>query len=228
MDGLTNSIITLAASFAAFMWGSHFAPYLLSPKVLQALDFRRRSSSSNGNGSQEKSATSTSPISTRLHPSKPVSIALFVGLWLAACLICRYVPRWRGIVTFGLVFAPFGTWARYLLAIKLNGRFPRFPVGTFAANMLATAILAGCAAAQRTDIGTRTVLQCAVLQGLEDGLCGCLSTISTFIAEIAKLKRGDSYRYALVSWVAGQAVMLVILGSVDFARHGGLQARCAL
>ncbi|KAI7939977.1 hypothetical protein MJO28_013629 [Puccinia striiformis f. sp. tritici] len=54
---------------------------------------------------------------------------------------------------------------------------------------------------------------CAGLQGLRDGFCGCLSTISTFFLEV--YRAGPCYktfRYALTSWISGQFLCLMIFG----------------
>jgi len=233
MDGLSQTLITIGASYAAFVFGAHLAPYLLSEHILRlfgkiAAPFPSKKASAPGKqtdkGERPDGSSSPLPVQTT-NPHKVAVILLFLLLWLAATLVCVYVPRWRGIVMFALLFAPCGTWLRFYLS-DLNIRFTTFPLGTFLANALGTAILATCVALQRT--GNRTMLQCQVLQGFDDGFCGCLTTISTFIAEVGKLKRGQTYRYVLASWVTGQLLMLVILGSVDFARSDGLSTRCQL
>lgn len=223
MDGLSQTIITLGASFAALVWGAHLAPYILPERLLADFDRLKASPKDAESLHSEKGGLSFRIHTTR--PHKVAAILFFLLLWLAAALITAYVPEWRGIVMFSLLFAPFGTWLRFYLS-DLNIRYTTFPLGTFLANALGTAILATCVALQRT--GSRSVLQCQVLQGFDDGFCGCLTTISTFVAEIGKLNRSQTYRYVLASWVTGQLLMLVILGSVDFARSGGLSARCEL
>lgn len=239
MDGLSQSVITLAASVAAFVLGTHLADLLVHldfpgrmaghgggvEKASHPMEGKNVKSTVNGTPSDPPKATK-SPMTTVALPFQVAVILLFLLLWLVTILVCYYVPRWRGIVMFALIFSPFGVWTRFYLA-RLNPRLARFQLGTFAANTLGTIILATCVALQRANALNDNKLQCQVLQGIADGFCGCLTTVSTFVVELRKLDRKASYRYVLVSWTAGQLIMLVILGSVDFAR-GGLAARCGL
>jgi len=94
-----------------------------------------------------------------------LSAALGVAFWVGAVILCALRPQWRGEVTFALVFGPLGALGRFYLA-RLNPRVPSFPIGTFAANMIATILLAAFSLIQRT--GSRGVVACGVLQGLDD------------------------------------------------------------
>jgi fluoride ion exporter CrcB/FEX len=227
LDGLTQTVMTLAASMGAFVFGVHLATLLVPERLL--LHLQRRSKAA-GSPAPAPEKGHRQPLPEADHPPPHglldrLSVLVFILLWLAACLISYYVERWRGIVMFSLVLAPLGTWTRFYLS-QLNLRIARFPLGTFLANMLGTALLALCVALQTT--GNRTRLQCQILQGFDDGFCGCLTTVSTLVAEIRKLNRKDAYVYAVASWAAGQVVVLLILGSTSFARQDGLQPRCAL
>lgn len=150
---------------------------------------------------------------------------VFLLMWLATALITVYVSKWRGIASFALVFSPIGVWLRFHLS-RSNLRYESFPVGTFIVNILGTAILAMLLALQYTP--DRNLLQCQVMQGIADGFCGTLTTVSTFMVELKKLERRHAWRYALLSWVGGQVFMLVILGSVDFARGGLMETKCGV
>lgn len=152
---------------------------------------------------------------------------LFTLMWLATILIGIYIPKWRGIVSFSLIFSPLGVWLRFHLS-RSNLRYESFPIGTFLANQLGTAILAMLIALQYTPVGRRDLVGCQIIQGIEDGFCGTLTTVSTFIVELKKLERKHAYRYAIASWIVGQLIMLIILGSVDFARGGLEQSKCAI
>ncbi len=61
-------------------------------------------------------------------------------------------------------------------------------------------------------LGRRTV---ALLQGLADGFCGCLSTVSSWAAEVHQLATVDAQprraiAYSLGSVAAAQAILLPV------------------
>lgn len=258
MDGLGQSVFTLAASLSIFIFGTQVGPVLLHSRLMGGIargvrvsswkgerrhdvEEEKRKQTGNGfnvshhrdadNGNpNEPHVRSISSPTRRAQPRHPPAVQLgvctvFTGMWLATVLITYYEPKWRGIVGFSLIFSPPATWFRFYLS-KLNPKHPKFPIGTFLANQIGTAILATSIALQYS--GGRSLLSCQALQGIDDGFCGCLTTVSTFILEIRKLERKHSYMYVGISWLMGQALMLVILGSVDFSR-GGLDAtKCAI
>lgn len=162
----------------------------------------------------------------RVTPSLPFSLTrklidrfvvlLGWGSWVGAILLCVRPPHdfWRGQVTFSLVFAPLGVFARFYLAILLNGKISAFPVGTFIANVLASAIVAAVWDMNHAAVGG--VIGCQVLQGIDSGLCGCLGTVSTWAAELLSLKRKHSYLYGSVSVLVSLAIVVVIAGPLNW------------
>lgn len=100
------------------------------------------------------------------------------------------------------------------------------PLGTFLSNALGTALL-----------GTFHILQnahsplshntCILLQGLADGYCGCLTTVSTYVAEVRTLDDRKAWFYAAISWATGQLLLLVILGPSFWAGHAREQQTCS-
>lgn len=132
---------------------------------------------------------------------------------------------WRHKATSALLFSYPGTLTRYLLSIYLNPRSEIFPVGTFTANAIGTALLGLFDVLQGlpSPVSPRA---CSLLQGLGDGYCGCLTTVSTFAAEVITLRGWMSWLYVLVSWVVGQLLLLVIMGSSYWAGHVNERATC--
>ena len=54
---------------------------------------------------------------------------------------------------------------------------------------------------------------CQVLQGVQDGFCGCLTTVSTWVMESRGSQRKDAYFYGLTSVGLNLAAMAVGMGT---------------
>jgi fluoride ion exporter CrcB/FEX len=144
------------------------------------------------------------------------------GSWLGAVILAIVPPHdfWRGRAIFSLVFAPLGCLLRFHLSLWLNGKVASFPVGTFVANMVGTVVLGMAWDIAHAQIGG--VIGCQLLQGVEDGFCGCLTTISTWAAELSSLKRRHAYVYGLASVVVALVLMIAIMGGKRWS--GGFDA----
>ncbi|GAA5841363.1 hypothetical protein JCM3766R1_005045 [Sporobolomyces carnicolor] len=190
LSGVAVTLITMAASTCALRLGVHVSDCIPSLSISR---IRR-------------------PLSRRTSGLVNVC-AILVGpaFWIGALFLVIFGPAaYRPRATFAIVFGPFGTLARFALARHLNSINPRFPFGTFAANALATLVFGIVGILSRHANST---LSCAALKGLEDGLCGSLSTVSTFVVELRTLNRRDSYRYFFATWIASEALLVVTLGS---------------
>ncbi|KAG6021186.1 hypothetical protein E4U41_002603 [Claviceps citrina] len=144
----------------------------------------------------------------------PVFVLLGWGCWLGALALAVFPPHdeWRGQVVFALVLAPLGCLARFYLALWLNGKMAALPLGTLAANVLGTAVLA--MAWDVAHVRSGGVVGCQVLQGVEDGFCGCLTTVSTWVVELRSLRRPSAYVYGLTSVLVSFAVLVLIMGGL--------------
>ncbi|KAK4186839.1 CrcB-like protein-domain-containing protein [Podospora australis] len=144
------------------------------------------------------------------------------GCWLGAVLLSIFPPHdyWRGTATFALVFAPLGCLLRFYMSMYLNGRMASFPLGTFAVNIFGTAILGMSWDLAHVPLGG--VVGCQVLQGVQDGFCGCLTTVSTWVSELATLRRRHAYVYGSASVLAGLAIMVAVMGGLRWS--GGWEA----
>lgn len=187
----------------------------------------------------------------------PLFIFLGWGCWIGAIILSALPPdsthhnnnnnTWRGQALFALIFAPLGTLLRFYVSLRMNSLIAWFPLGTFAVNMFGTAIEGMCYDLQHVGIGSnshlRPLLQhigggrtaCQILQGVMDGFCGCLTTVSTWVGEIyglsSLLQKDDdddddgkkkrnlkfAYLYGGASIAGGLGLMVVIMGSVRWS-----------
>lgn len=165
--------------------------------------------------------------------SRKIIDRLFVllgwGCWLAAILMAIFPPdrpggpvgdaswaqeTWRSQALFALVFAPPGCLLRFYTSLHLNGRIKAFPLGTFAVNVFGTAMEAMFLDLQRVPIGG--MVGCQVLQGMSDGFCGCLTTVSTWVAELTGLRLRHAYFYGTMSVTMALSLMIIIMGSLQW------------
>ncbi|KAK7937849.1 uncharacterized protein PG986_014717 [Apiospora aurea] len=162
-----------------------------------------------------------------------VCVLLAWGCWLGAVLLSIFPPdrsshrgaseAWRGRAAFALVFAPLGCLGRFYASMYLNGRIASFPLGTFAVNIFGTAVLG--MAWDFAHVPSGGVIGCQVLQGIEDGFCGCLTTVSTWVSELTGLRRRHAYIYGFTSVAVGLAFMVAIMGGLRWS-HGFASLKC--
>lgn len=155
----------------------------------------------------------------------PLAVLLGWGSWIGAVILSALPPDryshpgaselWRGTAAFALVFAPLGCLLRFYASARLNGRFAVFPLGTFLVNVGGTAILGlGWDLAHVPEGG---VIGCQVLQGIEDGFCGCLTTVSTWALELVVLGRRKAYVYGSASVLFSLVLMIAIMGGLRWS-----------
>jgi len=189
MDGLCKSVFTISLSMASLFYGMHLAN-LVSPYFRAAPT-----------------------------PGKFLRATVTV---LAVCTYAATIPAYyllprdyRHQATAALLFSFPGTLTRYLLSTHLNPVVPSFPLGTYAANSFGTALLGTFHVLQSTANHPLSGASCTILQALADGYCGCLTTVSTFAAELATLKTAEhKYRYGLTTWFTGQVILVCIFGAL--------------
>lgn len=165
----------------------------------------------------------------------PVAVVLASLSWVAVICLVILLPEhsqrsslwspelWRGPVLFSLVFAPVGCLARFFISIKLNSRIASFPLGTFAVNVAGSMVLGMAyslqhASFQASSFGGGSIIGCQVLQGIMDGFCGCLTTVSTWALELSDLRRHHAYLYGALSVAVALCALVVEIGSLKWTR----------
>lgn len=151
----------------------------------------------------------------------PLAVLLGFGCWLAAVFLAIWpagdVVHWRSRAVLPLVFAPLGCLLRFYVSKHLNARIPAFPLGTFVVNIFGTMVLGMAFDLQHaSSIGATNFTACAVISGIMEGFCGCLTTVSTWVAELQGLRRRHAWIYGTASAGVGLASMVVIMGSMGW------------
>lgn len=138
-----------------------------------------------------------------------VLMLIWVGLWFTSGVLERKEFKNGGSSSqlwLGCFFGPFGVWIRWWLA-RLNGRglgkaglYKWIPFGTLAANVSAACVMAALATVKKA-VNTKNCD--TVATGIQFGLMGCLSTVSTFMAEFNAMRQSSqpwrAYVYAIIT-----------------------------
>ncbi|CAO3590535.1 unnamed protein product [Absidia cylindrospora] len=213
LAAISQCIVTLAMSFSGYHFGHHVGRWLDHIGLFHPVLRRLVGGGQNGNNGDDKSSDDSNTNGNIIEQSPPVP-----QLW--RCGFSISCMSWRELAL-TCVFAPVGALLRWYLSF-FNGIRSDIFVGTFAANMLGTLVLA-VISLLRSGV-TMSSLSCSVLGGLADGFCGCLTTISTFVVELSVLPLRQSYVYGLMSVVLGQCFMFIIVGPFIWTR--GFNATC--
>ncbi|WOL04098.1 hypothetical protein Cni_G12819 [Canna indica] len=130
------------------------------------------------------------------------------------------------VLWLAFLVGPPGVWIRWRLA-RLNGqglgrkrRLKWLPIGTLSANVTAACIMAALATIGKA-VNTR---RCTIIvSGIQLGFLGCLSTVSTFAAEIYGMwKTGHGWRafsYIIVTIVISFALGTLVFSVPVWVRH---------
>eukprot|EP01126_Amoeba_proteus_P001445 TRINITY_DN1041_c0_g1_i3.p1 TRINITY_DN1041_c0_g1~~TRINITY_DN1041_c0_g1_i3.p1 ORF type:complete len:336 (+),score=44.43 TRINITY_DN1041_c0_g1_i3:63-1070(+) len=189
---ITEIMVTLATSFCGFYLGGHIG--LIFSEIFQ--NFNLEIPKFRGN------------------LAFTIFMLVLASSFQAGAIALSVVKEdWRGQVTFALVFSPAGALTRWVLSLRLNTVYPGvFPLGTFVANISAS-LLSGIFFLCRFYVDSR--VGCQLLEGITDGFCGCLSTVSTFIAELDGLTKWWGYLYGGITIGVG-LVVYVLLDGINF------------
>jgi CrcB protein len=132
-------------------------------------------------------------------------------LWALFILLAVTVATARD-VWIAASFGPVGTLLRWRLA-KLNSKIRSFPLGTFIANICGTIVSGGIVIAIARLGPQPSSVTYSVLEGVSNGFCGCLTTLSTFVVELRNLPPKWTVIYFALSIVLSQCLLTLILGT---------------
>lgn len=151
-----------------------------------------------------------------------LSVAMGVVSIIITCILIgiNKSGSWRSW-TFSILFAPFGALLRFYISKYLNTKFVNFPLGTFSANLLGTLLHGVLTILSRGKLPHQgrlvsDVLVCHIISGFNDGFCGALTTVSTFVVELFALKLIYSYRYGITSIILSFILLVTTLGSYNW------------
>jgi fluoride ion exporter CrcB/FEX len=113
--------------------------------------------------------------------------------------------------------------------MKLNRQIPAFPLGTFVVNISGTMILGIAFLLQHaplasSGLGGGSYAGCQILQGVMDGFCGCLTTVSTWILDLSDTRRCHAYIYGSATVAVAFALLVVEIGSLKWSRGSAAPA----
>ena len=158
----------------------------------------------------------------------PMMVFVSFGCWILGSLFLTiFTPssgpspvNWRARATIPLLFSPPGCWLRFYLSKYLNRpSTPNFPWGTFVANVFGTFVF-GMAwdlqHARSIGAAVNNGNACAVLLGVQQGFCGCLTTVSTWAVELNGLNWRPAWIYGLSSVIISLAGLVIIEGSMGW------------
>jgi len=122
-------------------------------------------------------------------------------------------------MAYAMLWAPLGALCRWRLSSLWNGqglwqRHPWFPVGTFAANVLGSIVSIICVAVEyRLDTTYHAQYYnfwtIGSIRAIRIGFAGCLTTVSTFVAEIhGFMKHHTDYAYPYILSTLGTACVV--------------------
>lgn len=167
----------------------------------------------------------------KVHLTVTVLLLLILSAVWAVCIIFEKKEfddySSKAQLLLACIVGPFGVWIRWFLA-RLNGRglgrkhFLKWvPFGTLAANILAAALMAALATLKKA-VKTNTCN--TVATGIQLGFLGCLSTVSTFLAEFNAMQNSSqpwrAYAYAtstiVISFALGTLIYSVPVWVKDY------------
>jgi len=127
-------------------------------------------------------------------------------------IVCWAADSWNYLFVFLLV--PVGALLRFATSRALDSK-ALIPVGTLIANVFGTGVMAIVAVSRtrwRSGLSDTTD---ALLFGVMQGLCGCLTTVSSFVAQLERLPLRHAYLYATLSVGLAQILAISVVAPLN-------------
>ncbi len=160
-----------------------------------------------------------SPSEFKFLPALSIFFALFSSCFFGLFLLGSgdaYTVTYRTML-YACLLAPTGALLRWKLSY-FNGRISKFnwfPLGTFSANVLGSLLSASMIALETHLYGYKSFWAVGTARAIKVGFTGCLSTVSTFVAEASGFLKSSNpiraYIYIVIS-IACSA----LLGALSF------------
>ncbi|XP_048130585.1 fluoride export protein 1-like [Rhodamnia argentea] len=197
-------------SVLGYLIGLFLAAYSIEFGVETAKGFRWLMEKHPANSSNDLSAKSWRVNCCKHHLAMILVMVLLLGsLWaLSAIMLKREFGKGGSDAQLwlGCVVGPVGVWIRWFVA-RLNGRglgktglLKWVPFGTLIANVSAACVMAALSTMKKA-VNTKNCD--TVATGIQFGLLGCLSTVSTFMAEFNAMRQSKhpwrAYAYAIAT-----------------------------
>ena len=151
--------------------------------------------------------------------SEKIKVIFLIFLVITCILLVIILPMmiddtWI-YLTYTALLGILGAYCRYMLSFS-NTDYPKFPIGTFIANVVGTALAAVFLMLEKFYISYYNVKTLAIFFALIQGFCGCLTTVSTLVVELDSLTPIDSYKYTLATHIASQLLVIFIRDIYSF------------
>nr|GME15017.1 fluoride export protein 2 [Ipomoea batatas] len=206
--------------------GIIFGLFLVSHSIIFGIETAKgvrwivRKTATSKNSSSESSRKMNS---FKRHLVVSAALLLILGALWSTCIALEAHEFKRGNSEAQLWLAclvgPFGVWIRWFLA-RLNGRglgksgsLKWVPFGTLIANVSAACVMAALATLKKA---VKTKDCDTVVAGIQFGLLGCLSTVSTFVAEFHAM-RESKYPWRAYSYASATILISFIFGTLLYS-----------
>ncbi|OWM90175.1 hypothetical protein CDL15_Pgr006496 [Punica granatum] len=209
-------------SFLGFMLGLFLSAYSIIFGVETAKGFRwltRRPKTESGDNSKTRNRWRVDTY--KRHLASILMMLLLLGLlWAVSGTLLKEEYDDGGSepqLWLACIVGPLGVWIRWFLA-RLNGRglgkagsLKWVPFGTLIANVSACCVMAALATTKKA-VNSKNCD--TITTGIQFGLMGCLSTVSTFMAEFNAMRESNhpwrAYAYAISTMVISFVLGILI------------------